>query len=145
MANRSTNGFGFKAAMRLGNTPAIGGQSKYVSKTILVLGYLKTTRLHLKMQVELRVHFKTCHLQQLMIRGAGGLAYAAGTDASLVGVFNGAFFIDSTTLKPTFANSVAAGTTFGTNPNTVVQMVSVLLMTILSKSTYVKQMMQFTS
>ena len=39
-------------------------------------------------------------------------------DALLVGVFNGAFFVDSTTLKPTFANSVAAGARFGTNPNT---------------------------
>ena len=29
MANRSTSGFGFKAAMRVGNTPSIQGQSKY--------------------------------------------------------------------------------------------------------------------
>ena len=33
-------------------------------------------------------------------------------------MFNGAFFIDSTTSKPTFANSVAASTTFGTDSNT---------------------------
>ena len=31
---------------------------------------------------------------------------------------NGVFFIDNTTKKPTFANSVAASTAFGTNPNT---------------------------
>ena len=31
---------------------------------------------------------------------------------------NGVFFIDGTTSKPTFANSVAASATFGTNPNT---------------------------
>ena len=31
---------------------------------------------------------------------------------------NGVFFINGTTDKPTFANSVAASTTFGTNPNT---------------------------
>jgi hypothetical protein len=36
----------------------------------------------------------------------------------LVGVLNGFFFIDGTTLKPTFANSVAASQAFGTNPNT---------------------------
>ena len=28
MANRNTGGFGLKAAMRLGNTPSIQGQSK---------------------------------------------------------------------------------------------------------------------
>jgi hypothetical protein len=33
-------------------------------------------------------------------------------------VFNGAFFINNSTSKPTFANSVAAGTTFGTDYNT---------------------------
>ena len=35
-----------------------------------------------------------------------------------MGVHNGVFFIDNTTKKPTFANSVAASTAFGTNPNT---------------------------
>ena len=29
MANRNTQGFGLKAAMRVGNTPSIQGQSKY--------------------------------------------------------------------------------------------------------------------
>jgi hypothetical protein len=38
--------------------------------------------------------------------------------AKLVGVLNGFFFIDGTTKKPTFANSVAASQAFGTNPNT---------------------------
>ena len=33
-------------------------------------------------------------------------------------MFNGAFYIDSSTSKPTFANSVAASTTFGTDYNT---------------------------
>ena len=33
-------------------------------------------------------------------------------------MFNGCFFVISTTSKPTFANSVAAGARFGTNPNT---------------------------
>ena len=36
----------------------------------------------------------------------------------MVGVFNGAFYIDNSTSKPTFANSVAASTTFGTDYNT---------------------------
>ena len=33
-------------------------------------------------------------------------------------MFNGCFFVNSTTSKPTFANSVAASTTFGTDYNT---------------------------
>jgi hypothetical protein len=36
----------------------------------------------------------------------------------LVGVLNGSFSLMELHLKPTFANSVAASTTFGTNPNT---------------------------
>ena len=67
MANRSTAGFGFKAAMRIGNTPAISGQSKYVIKDNTGVGLFKETRLHLKMQVELKVTYKTCHSQQPMI------------------------------------------------------------------------------
>ena len=36
----------------------------------------------------------------------------------LVGVFNGIFYVDSSTSKPRFANSVDAGTIFGTDFNT---------------------------
>ena len=50
--------------------------------------------------------------------GTGGVAYDSSGHAKLVGVLNGFFFIDGTTLKPTFANSVAASQAFGTNPNT---------------------------
>ena len=50
----------------------------------------------------------------------GGASWDA--DASnvqpILGVFNGAFYIDNTTGKPTFANFVASGTTFATNSNT---------------------------
>ena len=48
----------------------------------------------------------------------GGIDFTSANDALLVGVHNGVFFIDGTTSKPTFANSVAASATFGTNPNT---------------------------
>jgi type II secretory pathway pseudopilin PulG len=49
--------------------------------------------------------------------GAGGTAYDNTTDALLIGVLNGFFYIDSTG-KPTFANSVPAGTTTSVNYNT---------------------------
>ena len=41
MANASTTGFGLKAAMRLGNTPAISGQSKYDIKDNTGVGLFK--------------------------------------------------------------------------------------------------------
>mgnify|MGYP001435992197 CR=1 FL=1 len=50
--------------------------------------------------------------------GTGGASYDNTGHAKLVGVLNGFFYIDSTTKKPTFANSVAASQAFGTNPNT---------------------------
>ncbi len=51
---------------------------------------------------------------------AGGADWSTGTSNTqkILGVFNGAFYIDSSTKKPTYANSVAAGTTFGTDYNT---------------------------
>ena len=118
MANRSTTGFGFKAAMRVGNTPSIQGQSKYDIKDNTGVGLFKGNPVALEDSSGDQGFLQDMSFDTTDDGGNGGLDYAAGTDASLVGVFNGAFFIDSTTLKPTFANSVAAGARFGTNPNT---------------------------
>jgi hypothetical protein len=51
---------------------------------------------------------------------AGGVDWSTGTSniQPLVGVFNGIFYINSSTSKPTFANHVLASTTFGTDYNT---------------------------
>ena len=118
MANRSTSGFGFKAAMRVGNTPSIQGQSKYDIKDNTGVGLFKGNPVALEDSSGDQGFLQDMAFATTDDGGNGGPAYAAGKDASLVGVFNGAFFIDSTTLKPTFANSVAAGARFGTNPNT---------------------------
>ena len=118
MANRSTTGFGLKMAMRVGNTPSIQGQSKYDIKDNTGVGLFKGNPVALEDGSGDQGFLQDMSFDTTDDGGAGGLDYAAGTDASLVGVFNGAFFIDSTTLKPTFANSVAAGARFGTNPNT---------------------------
>ena len=118
MANRSTSGFGFRAAMRVGNTPSIQGQSKYDIKDNTGVGLFKGNPVALEDSSGDQGFLQDMSFDTTDDGGAGGLDYAAGTDASLVGVFNGAFYIDSTTLKPTFANSVAAGQRFGTNPNT---------------------------
>ena len=118
MANRSTTGFGLKMAMRIGNTPAISGQSKYDIKDNTGVGLFKGNPAALEDSSGDQGFLQDMSFATTDDGGNGGLAYAAGTDASLVGVFNGAFFIDNTTSKPTFANSVAAAQRFGTNPNT---------------------------
>ena len=50
----------------------------------------------------------------------GGADWSTGTSniQPIVGVFNGIFYINSSTSKPTFANHVLASTTFGTDYNT---------------------------
>ena len=118
MANASTTGFGLRAAMRLGNTPAIEGQSSYAIKDNTGVGLFKGNPVALEDSSGDQGFLQDMSFATTDDGGNGGLAYAAGTDASLVGVFNGAFSIDNTTSKPTFANSVAAGARFGTNPNT---------------------------
>ena len=117
MANRSTTGFGLRAAMRLGNTPAIGGQSKYAIKSGLGVGIFKNN------PASIQTAGDTGFIQDSGFSTTddgkdGGIDFDTGNDSLLVGVHNGVFFIDNTTSKPTFANSVAASTTFGTNPNT---------------------------
>ena len=121
MANRDTAGFGLRAAMRVGNTPAISGQSKYQIKSGLGVGIFKgnpVSRQHTGDEGFIQdVSFATTDDG---VSSAGGTSYdnSATNVAKLIGVFNGAFFINSSTLKPTFANSVAASTTFGADPNT---------------------------
>ncbi len=118
MANASTTGFGLKAAMRLGNTPAISGQSKYAIKDNTGVGLFKGNPVSLEDSSGSQGYLQDASFSTTDDTGGGGIDFASGTEALLVGVFNGAFYIDNTTSKPTFANSVAASTTFGTNPNT---------------------------
>ena len=117
MANRSTSGFGLRMAMKLGNSPAIGGQSKYAIKSGLGVGIFKGNPASIQLAGD------TGYIQDSAFSTTddgndGGIDFTTANDALLVGVHNGVFFINGTTNKPTFANSVAASTTFGTNPNT---------------------------
>ena len=117
MANRSTSGFGLRMAMMLGNSPAIGGQSKYAIKSGLGVGIFKGNPASIQLAGD------TGYIQDSAFSTTddgndGGIDFTTANDALLVGVHNGVFYIDNTTSKPTFANSVAASTTFGTNPNT---------------------------
>ena len=117
MANRSTSGFGLRMAMKLGNSPAVSGQSKYAIKSGLGVGIFKGNPASIQLAGD------TGYIQDSAFSTTddgndGGIDFTTANDALLVGVHNGVFFINGTTDKPTFANSVAASTTFGTNPNT---------------------------
>ena len=117
MANRSTTGFGLRAAMRLGNTASIQGQSKYAIKSAPGVGIFKNN------PASIQTAGDTGFIQDSGFSTTdngkdGGIDFTTANDSLLVGVHNGVFFIDNTTKKPTFANSVAASTAFGTNPNT---------------------------
>ena len=117
MANESTVGFGFRAANRLGGTPSIQGQTKYQLQTAPGVALMKND------PASIQDAGNTGFIQDASFAttddgGTGGASYNSTNHAKLVGVLNGFFFIDGTTLKPTFANNVAASQSFGTNPNT---------------------------
>ena len=118
MANQ-TAGFGFRQAPTMGSTPATGGQAEYMVKSGLAVGIFQNN------PVSLQSAGDTGYLQDAtadtMDDGiAGGADWSTGTSNTqpIVGVFNGIFYINSSTSKPTFANHVLASTTFGTDYNT---------------------------
>jgi len=83
MANINTQGFGLIAGDRLGNTPAISGQSKY----FIDAG-----------------HSTTIYNGEALKSSAGYVIGGQGSAAPVLGVLNGIFYNAATTLKPTFAN-----------------------------------------
>jgi len=120
MANASSTGFGFQSVMTLGNTPSTQGLSEYPIKSGTAKrfnqndpcskqgtggddGYLQDAA-HTTMADG--------------VTGGQGWDRGAATIQALNGVFNGAFYINSTTSKPTWANTIVESTTFGTDYNT---------------------------
>ena len=84
MANRNTVGFGLIAQGTVGSTPATQGQGKY----LIDAGYNQDL-------------FQGCTVKSK----AGYIVEASSTRTFLsIGVFNGIFYNDATTKKPTFAN-----------------------------------------
>ena len=94
MANRNTQGFGLKAAMRVGNTPSIQGQSKYE------IDAGETNAIFNGEPVKVDISAST-----------GGYIVTAAAGTAAVGVLNGVVYTDATTLKPTFSNFYPAATT----------------------------------
>jgi hypothetical protein len=105
MANRNTAGFGLIAAGTLGATPATGGQNKYKIDS----GY--PTSLYLGMPVQI-----DCASAANVDAGYLISAQDAIT-VPTIGVFNGAFYTDANTLKPTFASFYPGGTVPAANVN----------------------------
>jgi len=120
MANASSTGFGFQSVMTLGNTPSTQGLSEYPIKSGTAKrfnqndpcskqgtggddGYLQDAA-HTTMADT--------------VTGGAGWVNNAATIQPITGVFNGAFYVNSTTSKPTWANTIVESTTFGTDYNT---------------------------
>ena len=116
MANASTTGFGFRAVMTVGNTPATSGQSEYQVQTAPGVGLYKGDPASIQ-DAGNQGFAQDASFTLTDDGGAGGTNWANNADALLIGVLNGFFYIDSTG-KPTFANSVPAGTTTSVDYNT---------------------------
>ena len=105
MANRNTQGFGLIPAGTLGATPSTGGQNKYKIDS----GY--ATSLYMGMPV-----------QYDSASGANvdpGYIVTAQDAITVptIGVFNGCFYTDANTLKPTFSSFYPGGTTPASDVN----------------------------
>ena len=118
MANASTVGFGFRSTMAVGNTPATQGQSEYKIKSGTAKGIFKNDPVSIQDASGDQGFIQDAAFQTTSDTGAGGTTFDNSGHAPLIGVFNGAFFVATTTKKPTFANSFVAGTTFAVDYNT---------------------------
>ena len=119
MANQ-TGGFGFRQAPTVGSTPATGGQAEYMVKSGLGVGIFQNNPVSQQHTAGDDGYLQDITADTMDDGIAGGVDWSTGTSniQPIVGVFNGIFYINSSTSKPTFANHVLASTTFGTDYNT---------------------------
>ena len=124
MANASTTGFGLRMVMNVGNTPATSGQSEYKIQTAPGVASNKGDPMSVQSSNGDQGYIQDAAFTVLDDGGTGGNAWAnnggggGGQPNGLcIGVFNGAFFIDSTG-KPTFSNNVVAAQATSKNYNT---------------------------
>ena len=119
MANQ-TAGFGFRQAPTVGSTPATGGQAEYMVKSGLGVGIFQNNPVSQQHTSGDDGYLQDTTADTMDDGIAGGVDWSTGTSniQPIVGVFNGIFYVNSSTSKPTFANHVLASTTFGTDYNT---------------------------
>ena len=120
MAANQTEGFGFRQAPTVGSTPATGGQAEYKIKSGLGVGIFQNNPVSQQHTAGDDGYLQDASAASMDDGITGGAGWSTGTSniQPIIGVFNGAFYINSSTSKPTFANHVLASTTFGTDYNT---------------------------
>jgi len=105
MANRNTTGFGLIPAGTLGATPSTGGQNKYKIDS----GY--ATSLYMGMPVQID------SASGANIHNGYIISAQDAITVPTIGVFNGCFYTDANTLKPTFASFYPGATVPAANVN----------------------------
>ena len=118
MANE-TGGFGLRSVYTLGSSPATQGLSEYPIKSAPGKGLYQNNPC--SKQGAGDVGYLQDAANATMddgLTGGAGWKNNTGNILPMTGVFNGAFYIDGTTSKPTWSNTVASGQTFSTDYNT---------------------------
>jgi hypothetical protein len=130
MANTSTAGYGLRAVMTVGSTPATSGQSEYqilgegatAGSAVVSKTFFKGDTVSINSgagAVAGQLGYIQDATYALTDDGVvGGAAWTNATSPLLVGVFNGAYYVAGSTSKPTWANSFDNGTTVTTDYNT---------------------------
>ena len=123
MANNSTAGYGCRAVMTVGSTPATSGQSEYnlydyAGAAFNTIFKGDPVSLNAGTQAAEKGYIQDATYDSTDDDNSGGAGWQNSADPLLLGVFNGAFYIDAGTSKPTFANSVTSGTNFAVDYNT---------------------------
>jgi hypothetical protein len=120
MANTNTGGFGLRAVMTVGNTPATSGQSEYQIQNAPGVASNKGDPMSFNdggATAGEAGKVQDASFTTTDDGGNGGTAWTTANSALLLGVFNGAFFIDSSG-KPTFSNNVVASQATSKDYNT---------------------------
>lgn len=130
MANNSTAGYGLRAVMTVGNTPATSGQSEYqiygqgatsgsavLSKTFFK-GDLVSINDGTGTTAAQKGYIQDASYLATDDAGAGGVGFTNATSPLLAGVFNGAYYVAASTSKPTWSNSFDIGTSVAVDYNT---------------------------
>ena len=130
MANNSTAGYGLRAVMTVGNTPATSGQSEYqiygqgatsgsavLSKTFFK-GDLVSINDGTGATAAQKGYIQDASYSATDDAGGGGADFDNSASPLLAGVFNGAYYVAASTSKPTWSNSFDIGTSVAVDYNT---------------------------
>ena len=130
MANTSTAGYGLRAVMTVGSTPATSGQAEYqilgegattgsaVTSKTFFKGDLVSINDGTGAVAGQKGYIQDATYAATDDAGAGGALFDNTASPLLVGVFNGAYYVAASTSKPTWSNSFDNGTTVAVDYNT---------------------------